>query len=61
VAKDGGWVAFRVVDNRLAIVSVKIGGTSGDRIEILEGLSPGDQVVLKNDPSFAPGTKVKPK
>lgn len=61
LAKDGGWVAFRVHDNRLAAAPVKVGQRSGDRVEILEGLMAGDRVVLKPDSSFESGMPVQSK
>lgn len=61
IPRDGGWVACLVRDGRITLVQVTIGVSSGDRTEIVAGLSPGDQVVVKPDPSFETGTKVKPK
>jgi RND family efflux transporter MFP subunit len=40
---------------------VTAGEVMGDRIVITEGLAPGDQVVLRPDPSLTTGSKVKPR
>ena len=61
LAKDGGWIAFRVQENRLAAVAVKVGQSSGGRVEILDGLVAGDQVVMKPDSTLQSGMQVKPK
>ncbi len=48
---------------RMGIVTeapVTAGEVIGDRIVIGEGLAPGDQVVLRPDPSLTTGSKVKP-
>lgn len=47
-------VASGVVDRR----AVRIGGTDGDRVEVLAGLSPGDRVVLSPPPTLTSGTQV---
>ena len=43
-----------IVDRR----AVKVAGTDGDRIEVLAGLSAGEQVVVSPPPELANGTRV---
>lgn len=38
--------------------AVRLGGTDGDRVEVLAGLQAGDRVVLSPPPTLADGTKV---
>jgi multidrug efflux system membrane fusion protein len=47
-------VTGNVVDRR----AVKIGGTDGDRVEVLAGLNPGDRVVVSAPPALAAGSMV---
>ncbi len=61
VPRNGSWLVLGVRDGKIVETPVRTGGTLGNRIEILEGLVPGDQVVLRPDPSLTPGTKVKAK
>jgi multidrug efflux pump subunit AcrA (membrane-fusion protein) len=37
---------------------VKTAGTDGDRVEVTEGLAPGERVVLSPPPTLKPGDKV---
>jgi hypothetical protein len=48
-----------VVDGRLVEQKVKIGIHGTDKVEILEGLSDGDQFVVTSDPSFKAGDRVR--
>ncbi len=38
--------------------AVRLGGTDGDRVEVLAGLQSGDRVVLSPPPTLADGSKV---
>jgi RND family efflux transporter MFP subunit len=38
--------------------AVRLGGTDGDRVEVLAGLQSGDRVVLSPSPTLADGSKV---
>lgn len=40
---------------------IKLGDEGSDRVEVLSGLSEGDQVVVGNRSQFEPGEKVQPK
>ena len=37
---------------------MKVGGTDGDRVEVLAGLKGGDRVVISPPPELAAGTQV---
>jgi HlyD family secretion protein len=52
------WV---VADGRLQRRAVRVGATPGDELPILEGLKPGEVVVLKPDASLRDGARVAPK
>jgi HlyD family secretion protein len=49
---------FVVTQETVERRAVKIGGTDGDRIEVLAGLSAGERVVLSPPPALAPGNKI---
>jgi RND family efflux transporter MFP subunit len=59
--RNGKRFAFTVRDGVLEEVEVKIGSSSGPRIEILEGLVQGSRVVLNPVAAFSTGTSVKVK
>jgi len=54
-------VVLRVRDGTVSEVPVTVGEVIGDRIAIREGIAPGDQMVLRPDPSLTTGSKVKPR
>jgi RND family efflux transporter MFP subunit len=51
-------VVLRVVDGVVTETPVTIGQSMNDRIEILEGLSQGDRVILRPVPSLSTGSHV---
>jgi membrane fusion protein, multidrug efflux system len=53
-----GGVVWLVEKGRLVKRAVKTGIIGHDRIEILQGLAPGDAVVINPDPSFSEGARV---
>jgi multidrug efflux pump subunit AcrA (membrane-fusion protein) len=61
VPRNGSWLVLVVRDDRIVETPVRTGATLGNRIEILDGLVQGEQVVLHPNPSLTPGTKVKSK
>jgi RND family efflux transporter MFP subunit len=61
VPRNGSWLVIGVRDGKIVERPVRTGATLGNRIEILEGLVPGDQIALHPDPSLTPGMKVKAK
>jgi RND family efflux transporter MFP subunit len=48
-------------DNRIAIRPVKVGDQVGTMWIVLDGLKPGDRVVVEGHQTLRPGTQVKPK
>ena len=57
---DGRYV-FVVRGDAVERRAVKAGGSDGDRIEVLSGLSSGDRVVVSPPPELKDGAKVKVK
>ncbi len=54
----GGWAVFAVVDGRAQRRAVRIGHNNGTLAEVLDGVTPGTQVILFPSASLAPGQKV---
>ena len=50
--------AFVVRGDAVERRAVRLGGTDGDRVEVLAGLQSGDRVVLSPPPTLADGSKV---
>lgn len=50
---------FKIVDNKAQMIMVKSGRNYGDKVEILEGLSAGDQIVISGQINLDNGTPVK--
>jgi RND family efflux transporter MFP subunit len=57
--RDGKKIAFRVIDNKASSVQISVGRTMGTVIEITNGLTSGEKVIDKVQPSINDGTKVK--
>ena len=51
---DNAYV-FLVQNDTVERRAVKIGGTDGDRVEVLAGLKGGDRVVMSPPPDLVPG------
>lgn len=60
VTKDQSYV-FVVRNDRVERVAVRVGGTDGDRVEVLAGLSSGERVVVAPAPSLASGALISVK
>jgi membrane fusion protein (multidrug efflux system) len=58
VYREGGLGAFVVSDETAHYVPIRIGIESGDRVEIISGLSAGDEVVILGQNNLQDGTKV---
>ncbi len=58
---NGGKLVFVVRDGRAVGTSVTLGEKLGDFVEVTEGLSPGEQVVLDPPKKLKSGSKVKRK
>jgi RND family efflux transporter MFP subunit len=61
VTRDGKEVVLLVRENEVTETRVKTAESIGDKIVIAEGLSQGDQVLLRPDPGLKSGSKIKPK
>jgi RND family efflux transporter MFP subunit len=57
-SEDGEAFAFVVNNGVVERRAVKTAGTDGDRVEVTEGLAPGERVVLSPPPTLKPGDKV---
>jgi RND family efflux transporter MFP subunit len=58
MAASGQNFAFVVHGDAVERRAVRLGGTDGDRIEVIAGLKGGDRVVVSPPPALADGTKV---
>lgn len=54
------WAAFVLVNGRAHLQFVKVGRSSGTETQILEGLQPGDAVILYPGSRVHPGQRVTP-
>lgn len=59
VGTEGNYSVFTVKDNKAHKISVTIGGTASDRVEITSGLQEGDQIIVTNLNSLQDGDKVE--
>ncbi|UCD62651.1 MAG: efflux RND transporter periplasmic adaptor subunit [Candidatus Zixiibacteriota bacterium] len=57
--RDGNKVAFKLTGDRIEMVVVKTGRELGKRVEVIDGLNPGDQVVLSPPGKMESGEKVE--
>jgi RND family efflux transporter MFP subunit len=55
---NGTTFVFLVVNDTVERRAVKVGGTDGDRVEVLAGLRGGDRVVVSPPPELAPGKQI---
>jgi len=55
---NGATFVFIVRDKTVERRAVKIGGTDGDRVEVLAGLKGGDRVVISPPGDLAPGKEI---
>ena len=55
---QGTYVYVVAADNTVAARTVKVGGTQAAQTEVLEGLTPGDSVVVDGFDKLKPGAKV---
>ncbi|MDA7962483.1 MAG: efflux RND transporter periplasmic adaptor subunit [Gammaproteobacteria bacterium] len=59
VRRGGDHVVFVVEKDAAAIRSVRVGAESGERIEVLRGLVPGELAVVRGNERLQPGQKVR--
>jgi HlyD family secretion protein len=57
--RDGGWAAFVVEGGRARLRAVRVGRSSGLLTEIIDGLSPGQTVIVHPEDSIADGARVE--
>jgi HlyD family secretion protein len=53
------WATFVVIDGRAELRRVKAGHSSGTQTQVLEGLKPGEQVILYPGSRVQPGQRVR--
>jgi HlyD family secretion protein len=58
--EDGGWAAFVVEGGRARPRKLRIGDSSGAAVEVLEGLTPGDRVLIHPGDKVKDGVRVRP-
>ncbi len=57
--QEGASVVFVVRDGQVERRAVRVGGTDGDQVEIVSGVSAGERVVADGPPTLADGARVK--
>ena len=55
----GGWQLYVVRDGRARLVDVTVGLMNDERVEIVQGVNDGEQVVPAPESSLVDGTKVR--
>ncbi|MCK7592114.1 efflux RND transporter periplasmic adaptor subunit [Pseudomarimonas salicorniae] len=55
---EGGRFAYRVVEDSAERVPIRIGATSIDAVEIVEGLQAGDRIVISGTDQFASSDRI---
>jgi HlyD family secretion protein len=56
---DNGWAVFRIEEARARLVPVRIGERSALRVQVLEGLAEGDQVVPHPPDQLQDGSRIR--
>jgi membrane fusion protein (multidrug efflux system) len=56
--RDGRTCIYKIIDNQIELVKVETGIQDKDKIEIISGLIPGDQVIIKSPERLYPGLTV---
>ncbi|MEO1363952.1 MAG: efflux RND transporter periplasmic adaptor subunit [Pseudomonadota bacterium] len=60
VQARGGWTVFVAADGKAQPRTIQIGVPAGDRYEVISGLAPGDQVVVRGNERLRPGQDIAP-
>ena len=60
IVKNGEKMVFIVKQGKVSIQPTKLGRAAGGRFEVLDGLKPGDIVVIRGNERLRPGESVKP-
>ncbi|MEM7195701.1 MAG: efflux RND transporter periplasmic adaptor subunit [Pseudomonadota bacterium] len=58
IRKGSQTIVYAVVDDSAELRNVKLGNSSGERVEVLDGVSQGDQVVVRGNERLRPGQAV---
>lgn len=56
---DGQWAVYRLWEGRAMLTPVDIGRNNGNEAEVLDGLTPGDQIILHPSDQIQDGASVK--
>lgn len=56
--RGGGWMVFVVADDKAEPRPVTLGQTAGGRMEVIDGLAPGEIVVVRGNERLRPGQTV---
>ena len=60
--RDGdGWAVFTDREGRAALTPVTVGARTGLRVQILDGLAEGDEVVIHPGDDLGPGKRIRPR
>ncbi len=54
----GGWTVYLAADGQAQPRTVEIGAALGDRFEVISGLAPGDEVVVRGNERLRPGQPI---
>ena len=57
---DGSWQVYVIRSGRARLVTVKVGLMNDERVQILEGVAEGEQVVLAPESTLVDGTRATP-
>jgi RND family efflux transporter MFP subunit len=60
LVKNGKKMVFIVKQGKVSIQPTELGRAAGSRFEVLDGLKPGDVVVIRGNERLRPGESVKP-
>ncbi len=55
---DAGWAVYRIDDGLAHLTPVKIGLKSNSKVQIIDGLSAGDEVIVQPDVQIKEGSRV---
>jgi HlyD family secretion protein len=59
--KDGKTVVFVVDGSHAKLREIQVGRDFGDRVEVVDGLSPNDRIVVRGVAGLTPGQRVRVK
>jgi multidrug efflux pump subunit AcrA (membrane-fusion protein) len=59
--KDGKTVVFVIDGSHARLREIQVGRDLGDRVEVLDGLSPNERIVVRGVDALTPGQRVRVK